>query len=95
MVSKKMNNPIKRQQKTGLTISRAGKQTVIVQVDSYVPHPLYKKRVRKTKRFAAHDANDAVKVGDTVTIGETRPISKSKHWEIIQIVSSKLPVEEV
>ncbi|AKM84774.1 TPA: 30S ribosomal protein S17 [Patescibacteria group bacterium] len=82
-----MNKQSYRQQKTGVAISRAGKQTVIVRVDTYVPHPLYKKRIRQTKRFAAHDQADAVKAGDTVVIGETRPISKTKHWEIIQITS--------
>jgi small subunit ribosomal protein S17 len=75
-----------RQQKIGLTISRAGEQTVIVKVDTYVAHPLYKKRVRVTKRFAVHDADNKVKVGDSVLIGETRPLSKTKHWEVISIV---------
>lgn len=89
-----MNNSITRQQKTGVVISRAGKQTVVVRVDTYVPHPLYKKRIRRTKRFAAHDAKDAVQVGDVVIIGETRPISKTKHWEILQ-VTAKQPVAEV
>lgn len=90
-----MNKPLTRQQKTGAVISRAGKQTVIVRVDSYVPHPLYKKRIRKTKRFAAHDVQDAVKVGDVVAIAETKPISKTKHWEVIKIISSQQLTEEV
>lgn len=75
-----------RQQKTGIAISRAGQQTVIVKVDTYIAHPLYKKRVRKTKRFAVHDADNQVAVGDTVLIGETRPISKTKHWAVMQII---------
>jgi small subunit ribosomal protein S17 len=75
-----------RQQKTGIAISRAGQQTVIVKVDTYIAHPLYKKRVRKTKRFAVHDAENKVVVGDTVLIGETRPISKTKHWEVMEII---------
>jgi small subunit ribosomal protein S17 len=78
-----------RQQKIGVTISRAGQQTVIVKVDTYVAHPLYKKRVRVTKRFAVHDAENKVKVGDSVLIGETRPLSKTKHWEVIQIMPNK------
>ncbi len=77
-----------RQQKTGVAISRAGLKTVIVRVDTYVAHPLYKKRVRKTKRFAAHDEANAVQVGDTVLIGETRPLSKTKHWEVLNIIQS-------
>jgi small subunit ribosomal protein S17 len=78
-----------RQQKTGVAISRAGQQTVIVKVDTYVAHPVYHKRVRKTKRFAVHDANNDVKVGDMVLIGETRPLSKTKHWEVMKIMSTQ------
>jgi len=77
-----------RQQKTGIVISRAGQQTVIVRVDTHIAHPLFKKRVRKTKRFAVHDANNEVTVGDTVLIGETRPISKTKHWAVMKIVKT-------
>lgn len=77
-----------RQQKLGIAISKAGHQTIIVRVDTHIAHPLYKKRVRKTKRFAVHDVDNKVQVGDTVLIGETRPISKTKHWEVIEITKS-------
>ena len=80
-----------RQQKTGIAISHSGHQTVIVKVDTHIAHPLYKKRVRKTKRFAAHDADNQVVVGDLVLIGETRPISKTKHWEVISVVKKASP----
>ncbi len=75
-----------RQQKIGIAISKAGQQTVVVKVDTHIAHPLYKKRMRVTKRFAVHDTENKVQVGDTVLIGETRPISKTKHWEVISIV---------
>ncbi len=75
-----------RQQKIGIAISKAGQQTVVVKVDTHIAHPLYKKRMRVTKRFAVHDTESKVQVGDTVLIGETRPISKTKHWEVISIV---------
>lgn len=78
-----------RQQKIGITISRAGQQTVIVKVDTHIAHPLYKKRVRVTKRFAVHDTENKVKIGDLVLIGETRPLSKTKHWEVIRVIPSK------
>jgi small subunit ribosomal protein S17 len=58
-----------------------------------VAHPLYRKKIRTTKRFAAHDANDTVKVGDSVVIGETRPLSKTKHWEVVNVVKSATEVE--
>lgn len=82
-----------RQVKTGIAISKAGNQTIIIKVDSYIAHPLYHKRVRKTKRFAAHDADNRVVVGDTVLIGETRPLSKTKRWEVIEI--TKVHKEEL
>ena len=78
-----------RQQKTGTVISRSGIKTVIVRVDTYIAHPLYKKRVRTTKRFAAHDAKDATPVGATVVITETRPLSKTKRWEVAKILEDK------
>ena len=83
---------IKRTTKSGVVISRSGQKTIIVRVDTYVAHPLYKKRVRKTKRFAAHDEKDAVNVGDLILIGEIRPLSKSKRWEVISIIKA-IPVE--
>ncbi|MFH0905648.1 MAG: 30S ribosomal protein S17 [bacterium] len=76
-------------QKTGVVVSKAGIKTVIVKVDSYIPHPLYKKRVRSTKRFAVHDEQEQTTVGDTVTIGETRPLSKTKRWRVLQIVKAR------
>jgi len=93
-----MNNQVKQlsvktfkgTSKTGVTISRAGSKTVIVRVDGYIAHPLYKKKIRTTKRFAVHDEKNAVKVGDKVIIGETRPISKTKRWKIIQIIGAKI-----
>jgi small subunit ribosomal protein S17 len=77
-----------RQVKTGVAISKAGEQTIIIRVDAYIAHPLYKKRVRKTKRFAAHDVDNKVNVGDTVLIGETRPLSKTKRWEVLEIIKA-------
>jgi len=82
-----------RQTKIGIAISKAGTKTIIVKVDTMVAHPLYRKKIRTTKRFAAHDQNDAVKVGDTVLIGETRPLSKTKHWEVINIIKTTTEVE--
>ena len=79
-----------RQVKTGSVISRAGNQTIIVRVDTHVAHPLYKKKVRVTKRFAAHDADNRVNVGDVVLIGETRPLSKTKRWEVLEIVKAAI-----
>ena len=61
-------------------------KTITVTVERSVSHPLYKKAVRRTKKFHAHDAENACNPGDTVRIQETRPLSKSKRWKLIEIV---------
>ncbi len=66
----------------GTVVSDKGDKTVIVRVDRQFLHPLVKKVVRRSKRFAAHDAGNASKVGDTVRIRECAPISKTKRWEV-------------
>lgn len=58
-------------------------KTVIVQVDRRIQHPLYKKYMRRSKKYMAHDETNARKVGDQVQIRECRPLSKNKNWEIV------------
>jgi len=72
--------------KTGSVVSDKMDKTIVVAVRTVIEHPLYKKRVRRTRRFKAHDANNEAHVGDTVRIAETRPISKEKTWRLDQIV---------
>jgi small subunit ribosomal protein S17 len=67
----------------GTVVSDKNAKTVIVSVERRVMHPVYKKIIRRSKRFAAHDENNACKVGDVVMIRECRPISKSKRWEVV------------
>lgn len=69
---------------TGKVISIKMKQTVVVEVEHLSRHPLYKKTVKRTKHFAAHYEGSNVAVGDTVTIQETKPISKTKHFKVIE-----------
>lgn len=68
--------------KTGVVVSTKMDKTIIVQVDSYKIHPKYKKRFKISKRFYAHDENNSCQEGQTVTITETRPLSKLKKWVI-------------
>ncbi len=68
---------------SGTVVSVAGDKTVIVRVDRRVRHPMYKKFIRRSKKYAAHDADNSCKLGDAVRIGETRPLSKTKHWEVL------------
>jgi small subunit ribosomal protein S17 len=74
-----------RQRKTGRVVSTQMQSTVVVSVDTLMSHPLYRKKIRKTKRFLAHDPKSAAGLGDTVTIEETRPISKLKRWLVVDV----------
>lgn len=76
----------RRQFKTGRVVSDKMDKTVVVAVDYLKPHPLYRKIIRKTSKFHAHDETNDCHVGDVVRIGETRPLSKTKRWEIIEII---------
>ena len=67
----------------GTVISDKADKTVSVRVERRVMHPLYKKFIRRTKKYAAHDPDNQCKVGDMVRIRECRPISKSKRWEVL------------
>jgi len=67
----------------GTVVSDKGDKTVIVLVERRVMHPVYKKFIRQSKKYAAHDENNTFKTGDTVSIIECRPISKRKRWEVV------------
>jgi small subunit ribosomal protein S17 len=67
----------------GTVVSAGGDKTIIVRVERRVMHPLYKKFIRRSKKYAAHDENNRYAAGDKVSIRETRPISKRKTWEVI------------
>ena len=75
-----------RKTQTGVVISDKMDKTVVVQVDRLVRHPVYKKYVRRRAKFKAHDENNTCQKGDRVVIRETRPLSKTKRWQVSQIV---------
>ena len=75
-----------RKTKIGVVVSDKMQKTCVVSVVSNVKHPLYKKVVKVTKKFKVHDENNECKVGDTVEIMETRPISKTTHFRLLRIV---------
>ena len=76
----------RRLYKVGRVVSDKMDKTVVVAVDYLTPHPLYRKIIRKTNKFHAHDATNQCHVGDVVRIGETRPLSKTKRWEVVEVV---------
>jgi len=67
----------------GTVVSDKNEKTIIVSVERRVMHPVYKKFIRRSKRYAAHDEGNVHKIGDVVFIRECRPISKSKRWEVV------------
>ena len=69
----------------GKVVSAKNDKTITVLVETYRNHPLYKKRVKYSKKYAAHDENNIAKVGDTVRIAQTRPLSKTKRYELVEV----------
>ena len=77
---------VRKTTKLGLVVGDKMKKTVTVLVERPVRHPLYKKFIKRKKRFLAHDEYEKCKVGDVVRIVETRPLSKRKKWRVLEIV---------
>ncbi|OHC74565.1 MAG: 30S ribosomal protein S17 [Rhodospirillales bacterium RIFCSPLOWO2_12_FULL_58_28] len=71
----------------GVVVSDKMDKTIVVKVERRIMHPLYKKVVRRSKKYAAHDENNVSKTGDTVKIRECRPLSKRKRWEVVTDVA--------
>ena len=69
---------------SGKVVKKSGDKTVSVLVSRQTTHPIYKKIMRLSKRYLAHDSDNSMSVGDSVKIQETRPLSKSKSWEVIK-----------
>ena len=76
----------KKQELVGKVVSDKNDKTITVLVDTYKKHPLYGKRVKYSNKYAAHDEKNEAKVGDTVRISMTRPLSKSKRYELVEVV---------
>lgn len=75
-----------RKTRTGKVVSDKMDKTITVAIQDHVEHPLYKKIVKRTYKLKAHDENNECKVGDTVKVMETRPLSKDKRWRLVQII---------
>jgi len=75
-----------RIEKIGVVVSDKMDKTRVISVESRTPHPLYRKIIKKRKKFYAHDENNMTKVGDVVKIVQVRPLSKLKRWRIVEII---------
>jgi small subunit ribosomal protein S17 len=76
----------RRKTRTGVVLSDKMDKTVLVRIDRKVKHPVYGKIVKRSSKLAAHDEQNDAHVGDTVRVMETRPLSKSKRWRVIEVV---------
>ena len=88
----------RREQKVGRVVSNKMDKTIVVAVESLKRHRIYKRTYRQTKRFHAHDEQNTCQIGDVVRIEESRPLSKTKHWRLVEIIkrgSGIVPVAEV
>ena len=81
-----MENRNLRKTRTGKVTSDKMDKTIVVAIEEHVKHPLYKKVVKKTYNLKAHDEINECRIGDTVRVMETRPLSKEKRWRLVEVV---------
>jgi small subunit ribosomal protein S17 len=75
-----------KNEKVGQVVSTGMTKTIVVEVNRRVPHPLYKRIINKRKKFYAHDEEGSARMGDVVRIIECRPLSKLKHWRLVEVI---------
>jgi small subunit ribosomal protein S17 len=75
-----------RKERIGVVTSDKMQKTITVSIERKIKHPIYGKFVKQTKKFKAHDEKNEAKIGDTVKISETRPLSKTKRWRLVEII---------
>lgn len=81
-----------RKVRVGKVVSDKMDKTIVVAVEDSIKHPIYNKTVRRTVKFKAHDENNEAKIGDTVRIMETRPLSKDKRWRLVEITEKAVVI---
>jgi small subunit ribosomal protein S17 len=77
----------KRKERVGQVVSVKNAKTIVVESTTRVPHPRFRKIIKQVKRFHAHDENSTAKLGDVVSIMESRPVSKLKRWRLVSVIS--------
>ncbi len=75
-----------RKTRVGKVVSNKMDKTIVVAIEDHVKHPLYKKIIKKTYKLKAHDAENTCRIGDTVKVMETRPLSKDKRWRLVEVI---------
>lgn len=77
-----------RKSRVGVVVGDKMNKTILVRVDRQIMHPMYGKAIRRSKKYVAHDEKNECKVGSTVRIVETRPLSKTKRWRVVEVIST-------
>jgi small subunit ribosomal protein S17 len=85
----------RRQEKIGIVTSNKMQKTVVVTVERQITHPLYKRVVRRSAKFLAHDEKNQCRIGDRVRIRQTRPLSARKRWRVVDIITRASEVASV
>jgi small subunit ribosomal protein S17 len=85
----------RKTEKVGQVVSTKMAKTIVVEVSRRVPHPVYKRIIKKRKKFYAHDETNQARMGDVVRIIESRPLSRLKRWELAEVVRRAVQVGEV
>ncbi len=80
----------KKKERVGIVVSDKMDKTITVRITRRSPHPLYKRIIVSKTKLKAHDEKNIAKVGDTVRISEVRPLSKTKHWNLVKVVDKKV-----
>lgn len=80
----------RRKTKIGVVTSDKMDKTVVVRVDGFVVHPIFQKRIKRSKKFKVHNPENKARLGDKVKIAETRPLSKEKHWRVVTVLKKAL-----
>ena len=93
MTSEQLAATERRNEKVGHVVSTKMQKTIVVAVSRRVPHPLYKRIMKKRKKFYAHDEQGEARPGDVVRIVETRPMSKLKRWRLAEVLSRRTSVD--
>jgi small subunit ribosomal protein S17 len=86
MMEATVKNRNLRKVRIGKVVSNKMQKSIVVSIERLVPHPIYKKYSKRTTKLMAHDEKNEAKIGDTVKIMETRPMSKTKRWRLVEIV---------
>jgi len=76
-----------RKERSGVVVSDVQNKTIVIEVTRRTTHPRYKKVIKVKKKYTAHDEQNEAKIGDTVRVVETRPMSKAKRWRLLEIIS--------